>query len=76
MLAKSVKGDHDARNALEVINEIVVLCRKLLTSDTSRVHLISALTQAVLDLFARFLSSSSPSRQPSRRSLPNALHRR
>lgn len=50
MLAARVKKG--AQNALEDIDEIMVLCRELLGSDTPRGHLTSAfevLTQAVLD---------------------------
>ena len=50
MLAARVKKG--AQNALEDIDEIMVLCRELLSSDTPRGHLTSAfevLTQAVLD---------------------------
>jgi hypothetical protein len=50
MLATRVEGE--AGNAMEDINEIVVLCRRLLTSDTPPDSLISAfqaMTQAVLD---------------------------
>ena len=54
MLAARVKVD--APNASKDIDEIVVLCRELLTSDTPRGHLTNAfeaLTQAVLDDFSR-----------------------
>ena len=53
MLAVRVKGG--AQNALEDIDEIMVLCRELLTLDTPRGHLtcaFEALTQAVLDNFS------------------------
>jgi hypothetical protein len=53
MLAARVKAD--PRNASKDIDQIVVLCRELVTSDTPRDHLTNAfeaLTRAVLDDFS------------------------
>jgi hypothetical protein len=54
ILAVRVKQEASAQDALKDIDEIIVLCRELLTSDTPRGHLtgaFEALTQAVLDNF-------------------------
>ena len=54
IFAAKMKGD--ARNSLKDIDEIVALCRELLTSDTPRSHLTSvfeSLTRAMLDDFTR-----------------------
>ena len=54
MLAARVKGD--ARSSLEDIDEIVLLCRRLFTSDTppdSLINAFEALTEAVFDAYSR-----------------------